>query len=379
MARGKEEKEEYKVPKGDSPEDLSAAINKYFKSNVCNVASHAEETQAGIVHLYPTGILSLDKYLGVGGLLGGRIVNIWGWEGTGKTLTALTVAANIQKLRFEPTVLNPKGKGRVAFLDAEGSYSPSMAKSIGVNPDEIILIRSTPERILSGEDYFAMIGILIQNGIEMIIIDSVPALVPSNRLTARIGEGMKATSAQMMAEGLGQVNTFLNSFRRPIVWFINQVRMKPMSMFGPSEDHTGGAALKFFSTYSIEVKKWDKEDIVRMVPNKAGNGWENRTIGVKINATLHKNKTNTIPQENINYLMFFESVTDKEGISYQAGVDVYNDVFQTALLAGVIQRDSSWYNYKDIKGNGEAKFIAALRAADPSILEAIRKEVLTGK
>jgi recombination protein RecA len=378
MAR-KDDKEEYKVPKGGNPEDLSAAINKYFKSNVCNVASHAEEQKTGIVHLYPTGILSLDKYLGLGGLLGGRIVNIWGWEGTGKTLTALTVAANIQKLRFEPTTLNPEGKGRVAFLDAEGSYSPSMAKSIGVNADEIILIRSTPERILSGEDYFAMIGILIQNGIEMIIVDSAPALVPSSRLTAEIGKGQKASQAQMMAEGLTQVNTFLNSFRRPIVWFINQIRMKPMVMFGPSEDHTGGAALKFFSTYSIEVKKWDKEDIIKMVPNKAGNGWEERTIGVKINATLHKNKTATIPQENINYLVFFETITDKDGISYQAGVDVYNDVFQTALLSGVIQRNSSWYNYGDIKGNGEAQFINELRKADPLILESIRREVLTGK
>jgi protein RecA len=375
MAKGKD-KDEYKVPKGGTPEDLSEAINKFYGSNVCNVASHAEESSAGIVHLYPTGILSLDKYLGLGGLLGGRIVNIWGWEGCGKTLTALTVAAHIQKLRFEPTVLNPAGKGRVAFLDAEGSYSPSMARSIGVNPDEVILIRSTPERILSGEDYFAMIGILIQNGIEMIIIDSAPALVPSSRLTARIGEGQKATHAQMMSEGLTQVNTFLNSFRRPVVWFINQVRMKPMTMFGSPEDHTGGAALKFFSTYSIEVKKWDKEDIVRMVPNKAGNGWESRTIGVKINATLHKNKTNTIPQESINYLMFFESVTDKDGISYQAGVDVYNDVFQTALLSGVIEQSSSWYKYGSIRENGESKFIDALRKADPSTLESIRKDVL---
>jgi protein RecA len=295
---------------------------------------------------------------------------------TGKTLTALTVAANVQKIKIEPTALNPGGYGRVAFLDAEGSFSPSMASSVGVDLDKLTIFRSTPERLLTGEDWFNLIGILIQNGIEMIIVDSAPSLIPSSRLTAVIGQGQKATQAQMMAEGLQQVNAFLNSVRTPIVWFINQVRMKPMVMHGPTEDHTGGAALKFFSTYSLEVKKKDKEDIIKCVPNRSGNGFENRTIGVRIHADLHKNKTATIPQDGIEYDILFESVTDKDGISYTAGVDIFKDVFQTALMCGVIKQQSSWYSYGDIKTNGEDAFILALRKADPSVLEAIRKEVL---
>ncbi len=374
----KDDKEEYKVPHGKDLASLSDAINKLFKGNISTTANNAEEPGSGIVHKYPTGILSLDKYLGTGGLLGGRIMNIWGWEGTGKTLTALTVAAHVQKQRFEPSALNPQGKGRVAFLDAEGTYSPSMARSVGLDPDEVLLFRSTPERLLSGEDYFNLLGILIQNGIEMIIVDSCPALIPSSRLTAVIGQGQKATQAQMMAEGLQQVNAFLNSFRRPIVWFVNQIRMKPMVMHGPTEDHTGGAALKFFSSYSLETKKYDRDDIVKMVPIKGGSGYEMRTIGVRIQGTLHKNKTATIPQKSIEYDVLFESVTDKDGVVYTAGVDIYKDVFQTALMCGVVKQQSSWYSYGELKTNGEDAFIAALRKADPKVLNAIRDEVLNG-
>ncbi len=375
----KDDKDEYKVPHGKDLISLSDAINKLFKGNISTMASDAEEPDSGFIHKYPTGILSLDKYLGTGGLLGGRIMNIWGWEGTGKTLTALTVAAHVQKLRFEPTALNPQGEGRVAFLDAEGTYSPSMANSVGVDASKVMLFKSTAERLLTGEDFFNIIGILIQNGIEMIIVDSCPALIPSSRLTAVIGQGQKATQAQMMAEGLQQVNAFLNSFRRPIVWFINQVRMKPMVMHGPTEDHTGGAALKFFSSYSLETKKYDRDDIVKMVPVKGGQGYEMRTIGVRIQGTLHKNKTATIPQKSIEYDVLFETVTDKDGVSYTAGVDIYKDIFQTALMCGVIRQTSSWYSYDDLKTNGEDQFIAALRKADISLLNKIRDEVLNGK
>lgn len=376
MARDDEKSKEIKIPRGKDLVTLGEAINKAFRGNISTMATHAEESATGIIHKYPTGILSLDKYLGVGGLLGGRIMNLWGWEGSGKTLTALTIAACIQKLRFEPTDLNPSGKGRVAFLDAEGTYSPSMARSVGVNTDEVLLFRSTPERILSGEDYFNLVGILIQNGIEMIIVDSTPALIPSSRLTATVGAGQKATHAAMMSEGLAQVNTFLNSVRTPIVWFINQVRMKPMVMFGPTEDHTGGAALKFYSSYSIEVKKYDNEDIVKNVPNKANNGYELRTIGVRIKATLHKNKTATIPQKPIEYDVYFETITDKDGNAYTAGVDVYKDMFQTALMCGVVKQGGSWYSYGELKGLGENGFISELRKAPPEVLEALRKEVL---
>ncbi len=376
MAKEKEEK--YVLPKGKDLSSLSASINKLMGGTVSALASDTEEFDTNHIRKYPTGILSLDKYLGTGCLLGGRVFNIFGWEGSGKTLTALTVAANIQRLKFEPSSTNLTGEGRVAFLDAENTYSPSMAAAVGVDPNKLMLFRSTPERLLTGEDYFNLLGILIQNGIEMIIVDSVPALIPSSRLTAVIGQGQKATQAQMMAEGLQQVNAFLNAFRTPIVWFVNQMRYKPMVMHGPTEDHTGGAALKFFASYSLQTQNYDRDDIVRSVPNSAGNGYEMRKIGVRVKATLHKNKTATIPQNSIEYDVLFETVTDEKGVQYYAGVDIYKDVFQTALMCGVIKQTSSWYGWGDIKENGEDNFIKQLRAAPVEVVNKIRDEVLNG-
>jgi len=363
------------TPKGKDLVALATAINKHLKADVASVASSLSETQ-DITYLYPSGILSMDRYLGVGGLLGGRVVNAWGWEGTGKTLTALTVAANIQRSKFTPCVGNTDGEGRVAFLDAEGTYSPAMAKSVGIDTDKLLLFQSSPEKILSGEDYFDIMKILVQNGIEFIIVDSIPALIPSSRMTATIGQGQKATSSVMMSEGLQQLTALLNGFKRSVVWMINQKRAKPMVMFGSPEEHTGGNALKFYETYSIEVKK--RGDIIKKVPSITGQ-FEERRIGVTVEAKLHKNKTAAIPVTPIQYDIYFENVTDDSGQVYYAGVDVYKDVVQTALALGVIGKSSSWYTYDTIKANGEDAFIAALRAADKAILQKIRDEVLKGK
>ena len=158
----KNDKDEIKIPRGKDMDSLNESINKYFKGNIGNSASNYELPENSHTRKYPTGILSLDKYLGTGGLLGGRVVNIWGWEGTGKTLTALTVAANVQKMKFDPTPLNQQGVGRVAMIDAEGTFSPSLARSVGVDTDKLTIFKSTPDRLLSGEDYFNLIGILIQ-------------------------------------------------------------------------------------------------------------------------------------------------------------------------------------------------------------------------
>ena len=369
------EKKEYQVPHGKDITSLTEAINKAMGGNICRTGTDVGDI-ADTSYLYPTGILSLDKYLGIGGMLGGRIINIWGWEGVGKTLTALTVAGFMQKQKFIPCAGNVEGRGRVAFLDAESTYSPSMAKSVGVDTASLLLFQSTPERILTGEDYFDIMKILVQNGIEMIIVDSLPALVPSSRMNATIGQGQKATSAVLIAEGLQQLTPLLNGFKRSTIWMINQKRMKPMVMWGPTEGHTGGEAIKFFESYSIEAKK--RNDIIKKVPNSTGQ-FEERRIGVTIEAKLHKNKTASIPCEAIQYDIYFENVVDDEGMHYYPGVDIYKDVVQVAIQSGVIDKSSSWYTYGDIKTNGEAAFIDVLRASDPAILQKIRSEVLSGK
>lgn len=376
MAKDKEEKDKKsEVPRGKDMQSLSDAINKYLQADCGCIASSLGAT-VDKTYLYPTGILSLDKYLGVGGLLGGRIMNIWGWEGVGKTLTALSIGANIQRQKFVPCPGNPEGIGRVAFLDAEGTYSPSMATAVGIDPAKLLLIQSTPEKILTGEDYFDMMKILIQNGFEFIIVDSLPALVPSSRMNATIGQGQKATSAVLIAEGLQQITPLMNGFKRSVLWLINQKRMKPMVMFGPTEGHTGGEAIKFFESYSLEARK--KGDIIKKVPNNSGQ-FEERRIGVTVEATLRKNKTAAIPTNAVQYDIYFETVTDDSGAKYYAGVDVYKDVVSVGIMCNVISKNSSWYTYGDLKANGVDAFIDALRAADKSVVEKIRSEVLSKK
>ena len=369
------EKKEYKLPTGKDVTTLTEAINKAMGGEVCRTGGNVGEV-VDISYLYPTGILSLDKYLGIGGTLGGRVINIYGWEGTGKTLTTLTIAAFIQRQKFTPCASNPVGEGRVAFLDAEGSFSPSMAKSVGVDTSKLILIQSTPEMILTGEHYFDMMKILVQNGIEMIIVDSLPALVPSSRMNATIGHGQKATSAVLIAEGLQQLTPLLNGFKRSTIWMINQIRMRPMVMFGPTEGHTGGEALKFYESYAIEVKK--RGDIVKQVPGMSGQ-FEDKRIGVTVEAKLHKNKTASIPCDPVQYDIYFETTTDKDGLMYYTGVDVYKDTVQVAIQTGVIQKSSSWYSYGDIKGNGVDNLITILRGMDKLVLDEIRQKVLSGR
>lgn len=350
-------------PKVKDTKSIISAINNHSNAQLAAVASEDDRVSASPFK-YSTGILSLDKYLGVGGVYGGRIMNAWGWEGSGKTLTALSVAASFQR----------QGK-KVAFLDAEGTLSTSMATSVGVNVDDLIVIQSTPERILTGEDYFSIIQMLIQSEVELIIIDSAPALIPSARLGATIGQGQKATHASMMAEGLQQVTTLLNAHRTSVIWFINQVRSKPMVMFGPTEDHTGGNALKFYASYSLDVNK--VSDIVRKVQSANGK-FEDANIGVTVSAKLKKNKTALIPIGEIEFDVYFKSCTDVNGVTYQAGVDIYKDLVQCAIDNGVITQESSWFYYGSLKANGKAALIAAIRQAGPEVIEGIRDKVLNG-
>ena len=363
------------VPRGKDLADLSAAINTKFKSNVSVMANELNSI-TDHTYVYSTGISSLDRYFGVGGVLGGRIMNIWGHEGTGKTLLSLVVGSSIQRIKTDPYPGNPEGIGRVAFLDAEGSYAPAIAGAVGINTDRLLVFKSTPERILTGEDYFDIIKILIQNGIELIIVDSVPALVPSSRMDATVGQGQKATGAAMMAEGLQQITPLLNGFKRSVVWMINQIRMKPMVMFGSNQDHTGGEAIKFFESYSLEVKK--KSDIIKKIA--AANGmFVDKRIGVNVQAELRKNKTASIPTIPAEFDIYFENAVDKDGTKYTVGVDTFKDLIATALASGVIKQSSSWFYYGELKANGIDALGMALKQGDAAMVAKLRTEVLAAR
>ena len=361
MAADKKKDEGVKISPMKDVSDILATINSVLKVDVGMHSDVAGVSDTSYVTKYSTGILSLDAYLGVGGMLGGRMMNAWGWEGSGKTLMAYTAAAAVQA-----------AGGKAAFLDAEGTFAFNPATAVGVDTNALMLFRSTPERILTGEDYFAITNMLIQAGVDLIIIDSVPALIPASRLTAVVNQGQKAMPAQMMSEGLSQVNAYLNAARKSVVWLINQIRAKPMVMFGPTEDHTGGSAIKFYASYSLELKKED--DIVMKV--KTHNGTEDRKVGVTVRAKLHKNKTASIPEKPIMFDIYFTNFTSAEGIEYKCGVDIYKDMVVTAINEGVIQKASSWFSWDDLKANGEAAFVKELRAAGPDKVKQLREAVL---
>jgi recombination protein RecA len=258
-------------------------------------------------------------------------------------------------------------------LDAEGTLSLPMARAVGVDTDRLLVIRSTPDKILTGETYFEVIKMLIQQGIELIIVDSAPALVPSNKMEATIGVGQKATHANLMSEGLQQITPLLNGHKRTIVWFINQIRMKPMVQFGAPQGSTGGEALKFYASYSMEVYKED--DIVKKVPSVTGT-YEERQIGVTVKLRLRKNKTATIPLDPITFDIYFEDVVDKDGVVYKTGVDTSKDMLDVAISTGIIKQSSSWFYYGDLKGNGKDQLMDQIKAAGPEMMEKLRKEVL---
>jgi recombination protein RecA len=342
--------------------DILSSINSNLKVTAGMHAEDANATDSVYITKYSSGILSLDAYLGVGGLLGGRMMNAWGWEGSGKTLMAYTAIAAVQA-----------AGGKAAFLDAEGTFAHNLAVAVGVNCNDLMLFRSTPERILTGEDYFAITNMLVQSGVDIVVIDSVPAMIPASRLTAVINQGQKAVPAQMMSEGLSQVNAYLNAARKSVVWLINQIRAKPMVMFGPTEDHTGGSAIKFYASYSLELKKED--DIVMKVKTFSGSV-EERKVGVTVRARLHKNKTAAIPEKPIFFDIYFTNFTSVEGVDYTAGVDVYKDMVVTAINCGVIVKASSWFSWDDIKTNGEVAFIKELRTAGVDKVKKLREAVL---
>jgi len=379
MARPDKDKEKKLKPlilEGKLPTDakgIKAFLNKTLGTadsplNIAGTGADLEspEVMKGVV-VHPTGILGLDRYLGIGGFLGGRILDVFGWEGTGKTLTALMIGAFFQSV----------GK-RVAFVDAEGTLSPQMARSVGVNLDELIIIQSTPEKVMMGEDYLEAVKLLLQLGVEFIIVDSVPALVPGMTMQKKIGEGQKSVQAQMMSEGLQQMIPLLTSKKTSCVYFINQMRGVPMAMFGPSEKETGGNALKFYASVRLGVRK--KEDIIEKIQMPDGRIVETQ-LGVRNVYTLEKNKTAIIPIDSLELDVYFQPKWGDRwvlhnGTEIMPGVDVMKDMVEVGVNNGVIKQESSWFTFGSHKCNGKAALANALKA-DAVAQVILREQVLS--
>ncbi len=214
------------------------------------------------VEVIPTGCLSLDLALGVGGIPRGRIIEIFGMEMSGKSTLTLHMIAEAQK----------RG-GTAAFIDAEHALDPEYAKKIGVNIDELLI--SQPD---TGEQALEIVETLVRsNGVDIIVIDSVAALTPRKEIEGEMGDQQMGLQARLMSQALRKLTSIVSKTKTAVI-FINQIRMKIGIMFGNPETTTGGLALKFYSSVRIEVR--------RLAQIKRGED----VIGNKVKAKIVKNK-----------------------------------------------------------------------------------------
>lgn len=273
----------------------------------------------------PSGSLTLDLALGVGGYPKGRIIEIYGPESSGKTTFALHAIAEIQKVG-----------GRAAFIDAEHALDPVYAKNLGVNINELLL--SQPD---TGEQALEICEALVRSeAINIVVIDSVAALVPQAEIEGEMGDSHVGLQARLMSQALRKLSGTINK-TNTIAIFINQLREKVGVMFGNPETTPGGRALKFYSTIRMDVRR--SEQI------KQGDS----VIGNKTTVKIVKNKV--APP-------FKTAVVE---IMYGEGVSRVSEIIDLGVEAGIIDKSGAWYSYNGEKlGQGKETVKALLKEND---------------
>ena len=266
------------------------------------------------IDVTPSGSLSLDIALGVGGYPKGRIIEIYGPESSGKTTFALHAIAEIQK----------RG-GRAAFIDAEHALDPLYAKNLGVDINELLLAQ--PD---TGEQALEICEALVRSeAVNIVVIDSVAALVPQAEIDGEMGDSHVGLQARLMSQALRKLSGTINKTKTTAI-FINQLREKVGVMFGNPETTPGGRALKFYSTIRMEVRRGEAI--------KMGDG----VVGNKTNVKIVKNKV--APP-------FRTAVVD---IMYGEGVSHEGEIIDLATEVGAIEKAGAWYSYKGEKiGQGK--------------------------
>ena len=295
------------APSGKS-QALDLALSQIEKQFGKGSIMRLGDAHAVNVETIPTGSLSLDLALG-GGIPKGRIVEIYGPESSGKTTVCLHAVAEVQK-----------AGGTAAYIDAEHALDPAYAKRLGVNTEDLLI--SQPD---SGEQALEILETLVRsNAVDIVVIDSVAALVPQAEIEGDMGDAQMGLQARLMSQAMRKLTGVISRSKTTVV-FVNQLRMKIGVMFGNPETTTGGNALKFYASVRMDIR--------RLAQIKQGDA----VIGNHVRVKVVKNKV-AAP--------FREAEFD---IMYNQGISREGDVIDLAVTNGVVDKAGAWYEYKGEK------------------------------
>jgi|TARA_Y100000031_G_scaffold147908_1_gene183488 recombination protein RecA len=287
------------------------------------------------VEAIPTGSISLDLALGVGGMPRGRIIEIYGLESSGKSTLALHIIAEAQK----------KG-GLAAFIDAEHALDPEYARKLGVKINDLLI--SQPD---TGEQALEILESLVKsNAVDVVVVDSVAALTPRAEIEGEMGQSHMGLQARLMSQALRKLTAIVYKSNTTVI-FINQIRMKIGIVFGNPEETSGGKALKFYSSVRLELR--------RAAKIKQGD----QIIGNRIKAKVVKNKV-APPFRQTEFDIF-----------YNEGISKLSDILNTGLNLGVVDRAGAWFSYKGDKLGQGLEASKLYLKENPRLATEILKEI----
>ncbi|MCA9342739.1 recombinase RecA [Candidatus Saccharibacteria bacterium] len=327
------EKKDAKENKGKD-QALGLALDTIEKQFGKGSIMRLGDAHKSAVECIPTGSLSLDLALG-GGFPKGRIIEIYGPESSGKTTLALHAIAEIQK-----------SNGTAAFIDAEHALDPVYAKKLGVNTETLLI--SQPD---NGEQALEIAETLVRsNAVDLIVVDSVAALVPRAEIEGDMGDSHMGLQARLMSQALRKLTGVINRSKATVI-FINQIRMKIGVMFGNPETTTGGNALKFYSSVRLDIRRTSQ---IKQGDNVIGNHCRVKVVKNKIAPPFRQAEFD---------------------IMYNKGISRSGDVLDLAVAHDVVEKSGAWYAYKDEKVGQGREATKQYLEENPKVLEEIAKKV----